>query len=483
MNLPRVFLIGLALTAPSAARGSPPPVLPPGPKVPGPLLFVRFSGPTGFRTIFYQGIPGGLGFETPVTVGLRPGYIYRVRLTDLPQYPGLSLYPTLEVRGSLALPPTENAANFPVSVVFSADDLTRVLSGSYLTKVYYLEHPDQAQPVATPPDRPVEMEYRPGTDLEALARTLGRLVLIVRLGDAGVDPEEPARCSVPGTILFPGDKAQAPPTAPPCLPAACWQLFDPKLGPRPLVEECLHDGGDGGVPAGIGPDGRLHGLDPADTVAEYSDCKGRHLAISNRVCLCAPRFAVLRTEVVPVGYTGVCRPAGTEILVAQELLERRRRGQEFRQVEVPEMLNVPRRPSAIEAPVGLAVIEQLQETLVATARIKEVEVVGVCLPPCPPGGPLVLCKAVDKECCTQVGEVVTFTLRYTNTGGQPMTNVVVSDSLTGRLEYVPGSARADRDAVFTTQPNEAGSVILRWEVGGTLPPGQSGFLRFQARIR
>ena len=96
--------------------------------------------------------------------------------------------------------------------------------------------------------------------------------------------------------------------------------------------------------------------------------------------------------------------------------------------------------------------------------------------------PLLLCKTVDTT-CANIGDVVTFMLRYSNPGPTPMSNVVVNDSLTGRLEYVPGSAKSDRDANFTTQENEAGSVILRWEIGGTLPAGQSSFLRFQARIR
>ena len=68
-------------------------------------------------------------------------------------------------------------------------------------------------------------------------------------------------------------------------------------------------------------------------------------------------------------------------------------------------------------------------------------------------------------------------------GGQPITDVAVSDSLTGRLEYVPGSARADRDAVFTLAPNEAGSQVLRWQISGRLLPGQTGIVSFQARVR
>ena len=79
--------------------------------------------------------------------------------------------------------------------------------------------------------------------------------------------------------------------------------------------------------------------------------------------------------------------------------------------------------------------------------------------------------------------MVTFFLRYSNHGGRPLTDVAVSDSLSARLEYVAGSAQSDRDAVFTTEQNEAGSVVLRWEVGGRLLPGQTGVLRFQAKVR
>ena len=52
--------------------------------------------------------------------------------------------------------------------------------------------------------------------------------------------------------------------------------------------------------------------------------------------------------------------------------------------------------------------------------------------------------------------------------GRPavFTDVAVTDSLSPRLEYVAGSAQSDRTAVFTTQDNGAGSVILRWEVSG-----------------
>ena len=100
----------------------------------------------------------------------------------------------------------------------------------------------------------------------------------------------------------------------------------------------------------------------------------------------------------------------------------------------------------------------------------------------PPDRPLLLTKVADRD-SVQPGDVVTFFLRYSNHGGRPLTDVAVSDSLAARLEYVAGSAQSDREAVFTTEQNEVGSVVLRWEIGGRLLPGQTGVLRFQARVR
>jgi uncharacterized repeat protein (TIGR01451 family) len=94
----------------------------------------------------------------------------------------------------------------------------------------------------------------------------------------------------------------------------------------------------------------------------------------------------------------------------------------------------------------------------------------------------VLVKCADRT-SAQPGDVVTFFLRYSNHGSKPIADVAVTDSLSPRLEYVPGSAQSDRPGVFTTQVNEAGSLILRWEISGTLQPGQCGALRFQARVR
>jgi uncharacterized repeat protein (TIGR01451 family) len=373
-------------------------------------------------------------------------------------------------------------------------------------------------------------------------------MLVVRMGGRLLlTPEELAHGSVPGTILHPDEKVIAPAAAPPCLLPDPHAFIDPRLGPKPLDDECVHDGGDHGERAGLDPAGNLYGLDPEDTIAEFTDSKGRrHLTCSNRVCLCVPRFGVLRVVTPPNSYDSVLGPADTRKILGQQQVLMGQPSLEAEGLKVPGAVRGRERPSqnvGVKGPVRLDRVEVLEAqllnlgpiTLIGTKAIQtltEIErtrllrqiefarelsgavapreevgmkgtaVVGrveglqvvsaqattrditVCCEelPCPPDKPLILVKCADRT-SAQPGDVVTFMLRYSNHGLRPITDVAVSDSLSPRLEYVPGSAQADRPAVFTTQLNEAGSQILRWEVSGTLQPGQSGALRFQARVR
>lgn len=516
---------------------------------PSPLLYIRFIGAPGLRVTFYQGRPRGRAFDAPVVAGMRPGYFYRVQLSHLPGHPGISLYPTLEVYGSLKLPSRLSAAKYPAPVVLTDSDIESALSGNMVSKVIYLENPDLAMPTTTPPDLPIELNLPPGGKLLAEARDRGRPMLVLRMGGRSlVSEEELARSTIPGTILHPGEKALSHPPVPPCLPLDCGPFHDPRLGPKPLEEECLHDGGDRGNRAGLDREGRLAGVEPEDTVAEFTDSYGRrHVTHSNRVCLCVPRFAVLRCE-VPLsryesavgvndtrrveihqgfasrtpplltrkyeqlyGAHGRERPSinqavtGTIPLVRLEVLEavevplgpiallgtkaiftltEIERTKLLKQLELARQLSSRASVQGESSVIGTSVVGRIE----AGARIVQAEAetrdLTVCCNevPCPPDKPLVLIKCADRQ-SAQVGDVVTFLLKYSNHGGKPIADVAVTDSLTTRLEYIPGSSRSDRPAVFTTQQNEAGSLVLRWEINGKLMPGQSGVVRFQARVR
>src|SRR5204863_5290958 len=106
---------------------------------------------------------------------------------------------------------------------------------------------------------------------------------------------------IPGTVLLPGEQHLAAPPVPPRLPFCGVVLYDPILGPKFPGEECLPDGGDVGPRLGIGPLGRLGGLNPTDVAVEFTQANRRRVTTSNRVCVCVPRFAVWRAEVAPGG--------------------------------------------------------------------------------------------------------------------------------------------------------------------------------------
>src|SRR5262249_9141445 len=116
-----------------------------------------------------------------------------------------------------------------------------------------------------------------------------------------------------------------PAVAPPTVPLFMPPYYDPRLGPRPAEEECLHDGGDRGPKARPGPDGQLRGLDPEDSVVAGSDSEGRrHGTWSSRVCLGVPRVAALRCETPLVQSEQIIGPTAALKIARQQQVEERR---------------------------------------------------------------------------------------------------------------------------------------------------------------
>jgi uncharacterized repeat protein (TIGR01451 family) len=489
------LLVSLVLVAPAAAQMPPvppTPLRPPAPVPfaplphPDPLLYVRFNGPPGLKITFYRGAATGRTLEVPCTVALRPGYRYRLKVNGFAKRPKEYLTPTLEVRGALQLAPTIKASTYPATINFSEDDIERALSSILVTKVVLLEDPEKAIPVAASVDDPLETHLLPGRDPLVEARERGRPFVVMHVGDYAASEVELARQGIPGTILLPGEKALPAPACPPWVPWTCAPLFDPRLGPRPQTEQCICDGGDRGLPAGLGPDGELRGLDPSDTVAIYTDSKGwRRLAISNCVCILVPRFVLIWSEIAPASEVIQVALRGTEVVHVQEQINGQITSLQAQQNErLVSVLRTQRLTSTQFIQPGPVVTAKVLGVEITTQLEQTKDVTGKCakLTPEPPDRPLCLIKWPDK-CATLEGDIVTFFLKYTNQGGQVMTDIVVTDSLASRFEYVPGSSRADRSVTFTTQENEAGSLVLRWQVNGPLLPGQSGVVSFQVRVR
>jgi uncharacterized repeat protein (TIGR01451 family) len=476
-----IVLAGLAMwAAPVHGQFPMPPASPPP-------LFVRWVGPPGMQITFYRGNQKATTLTAPCVVGLRPGYGYQVKLSGIPGHP-LPLYPTLEVRGSLVSPDNKvKPRDFPAALSFTEQELADVAAGAFLTKIVVLEKVETAIPEAATVNNPLMSEAAPGEDPMRVASDLGTPMLIVRLGQREISEEEALAHGLFGTIQLPGEKALPQPPLPPYLPWACPALFDPLLGPKCAgADLCLPDGGAVGNGVGFDIEGKLAGLEASDTVAEYVDSKGIHkIAVSNRVCVCVPRFVVVRGEL---------RLADQLVVMGPNVMKNVQSGVLVNNIT----------PVLIEHQnVMLGVLANhlaLSSTLAALGTVAYGQVEGVEMyvnikglrgvsSLCKgveeaelPEGPLCLIKWPDQY-CAMLGDTITFTLKYTNQGGKAIHQVVVSDSLLSRYEYVPGSQQTDRPATFTTQPNEAGSLILRWEINEDLPPGQSGVIRFQVKIR
>jgi len=201
-----------------------------GPLPPGPAATrrteVRFAAPAGMKVAWYgygpDGRPGFAGnqIEVPGRYNFVQGAIYRLKLSDIPNRPGVDLYPTLEVVPS-NYKTDAFIAHSAVPVFFSDEDFDQVASGNFLVKVIYLPFP-QYQDIATGgPDEIVSTRLEPGLDPIQEACKRGNILLVVRLGNIDLEaPNTPAMdapgpgdmggmggpgmCMLPGRPLMPG---------------------------------------------------------------------------------------------------------------------------------------------------------------------------------------------------------------------------------------------------------------------------------------
>lgn len=459
----------------------------PVPPVPAaPVLYVNVIAPgEAVKVVFPRSDLAERPLPAPAAVALRPGYHYRFRIDGVE---GGSLYPSIDVLGSLHPPKGMNIADHPVPVRLTVDEVRAVRAGTAITKVLILEDPLKAAPLATRADRPIVRDITGAYDDVAEAKKAGRLMLVFRVGDRPYSRQELAAAAVPGTVHYPGEASLPPaarpphfPPAPPCFP----DLANGRPGHCP--GECLYDGGDSRVRMAVLPDGTVGGLDPSDAAIEFTAGRRRRVSPSNRVCVCAPRF---------VEYRSLRAAVGTDLLITPSIFAKKnppiqigltrppvRVDQSevplmFRRRQVPRELTVEESLRILALDRGPAALAKARGVLV---KAKVVKPEAFTLVECK--NPMILHKWVAPPPPYKVGQVVTFYLRFKNMTPEVMRDVVISDNLTTRLEYVPGTAKCDREALFTFTPNEAGSLLLQWRVVGEVRPGELGVVSFRARIR
>jgi hypothetical protein len=197
-----------AVAAVGAMRGG----MPCGPQFNARRTSVRFATPAGMKIAWYAPTPDGkVGFtstqiEAPGRYNFLQGAIYRLKLTDIPNRPGLELYPTLEVV------PANNKtypflAHSAVPIAFTDEDFDQVAAGNFVVKVIYLPDP-QFQDLATATDEVVSSRLEPGVDPIAEAHRRGSILLVVRIGNIDLEapntPPMDAPCAYPPGAAAPG---------------------------------------------------------------------------------------------------------------------------------------------------------------------------------------------------------------------------------------------------------------------------------------
>ncbi|RMG00434.1 MAG: hypothetical protein D6741_06805 [Planctomycetota bacterium] len=146
---------------------------------------VEFRGPAGLQVAPAENGRFAEPANCPADFGFLVGHVYRLRVTGIPDYPGMELFPTVEIVDRL-YPPVGQEAQFPVVVDLTLDDLKLALEGKFVTRVIYVEDPMKAMPVSFDGKQQPWFEVKPGTDPLAVADTLGRPIAILRMG--GVVP-------------------------------------------------------------------------------------------------------------------------------------------------------------------------------------------------------------------------------------------------------------------------------------------------------
>jgi hypothetical protein len=146
-------------------------------------IVVEFPGRGGSAWIYTD----PKGSELPVgqrnPVGIQVGPVYRMRIAEMDEFPGVELFPTIELLDKLH-PPAGRETEFPVPIAFSLREIELALDGKLVTKVIYLEKPNRAKAsrgsnvdraaLAEPYENPFEIAHREGRPM-AIVRLGGRL--------------------------------------------------------------------------------------------------------------------------------------------------------------------------------------------------------------------------------------------------------------------------------------------------------------------
>ncbi len=140
---------------------------------------IEILGPTTEFTLAAADPSSGV-----MMVGLKVGIAYRLKLSHMPTVAeGSELFPVVELVGHLHRPPGIDPYKYPIQIGFDEEDLTDAAArGRMVTKVVYLEAPEQAVPINFPKDITPTLTLSPVENPLKVAPALGRVMAILRVG-------------------------------------------------------------------------------------------------------------------------------------------------------------------------------------------------------------------------------------------------------------------------------------------------------------
>lgn len=152
---------------------------------------VEIRGPEGLGIWLAEGGMFQPPEPVPVKVGMLVGQVYRFKVTGIHLQPGAEIYPTIEVIDRL-YPPAGAEWRHPIPIELTQEELEMALAGKLVTRVIYIEDPEQALPVAEDAE-PHQRYYEVGSEDDPLqvADLWGRPVAILRLGSRVPDAQGP----------------------------------------------------------------------------------------------------------------------------------------------------------------------------------------------------------------------------------------------------------------------------------------------------
>lgn len=299
-------------------------------------------------------------------------------------------------------------------------------------------------------------------------------------------------------------------------------------------QEYVCDGGDDKAQVVIRDDWTAIGVEPTDTVIYY-ETQGGQVCVkpSNRVCIYAPRFGAVRqvsganlasgaigtnkiySPITPgrLDETNLASsvsqplaPHGEDQVNLIDAFQEEALGTPIQSVVPLRRMSEARVPWSAESllTIGritdqeIAVHEKIIQNAHAWTNVDAIKVIvdgqQVALQGSAIGAQDVHVYDMPDKCAVRIfktashsfansGDIVSFTLRFDNSGPNPVENIVIMDSLSPRLEYIEGSQQCSVDVRFTDGPNEVGSKVLKWELVNPLKPSDGGAISFDCRVR